>query len=45
MTITRILAALQESLLVNETTRDGWKISEHLKQCKPIAVSFDPQNL
>ncbi len=41
--MTILLAAMQNSLLVLESSNYGWKIQEHLKGCNPNAVSFDLQ--
>jgi hypothetical protein len=38
------LASLQNTLLVVYSTKDGWKVREHLKQLNPSSLSFDPQN-
>lgn len=35
---------MQNSLLVLDSSKDGWKIREHLKGYHPQTVAFDPQN-
>jgi len=42
--MTTILAAMQNSLLVLDSTKDGWKIHEHLKHHSPNSVALDPDN-
>ncbi len=42
--MTTILAAMQNSLLVLDSTKDGWKSHEHLKQHNPNTLAFDPNN-
>ena len=42
--MTTILASMENSLLVVESTRDGWKVHEHLKNCNQISIATDPQN-
>lgn len=39
-----ILAAMQNSLLVLDFTKDGWRIHEHLKQHNPNSLALDPSN-
>jgi hypothetical protein len=39
-----ILAAIQDSLLVLDSTKDGWKIYEHLKHHNPNSLAIDPKN-
>ena len=41
--MTTILASMENSLLVAESTRDGWKIHESLKNCNQICIATDPQ--
>jgi hypothetical protein len=42
--MTVILAALQNSLLVVDSTRDGWITHEHLKGYSVQTVAFDHPN-
>ena len=42
--MTTILASMQNSLLVLDSTKDGWKVHEHLKQHNPNSLAYDPQN-
>jgi photosystem II stability/assembly factor-like uncharacterized protein len=42
--MTTILASMQNSLLVLDSTKDGWNVHEHLKQHNPNSLAFDPQN-
>ena len=42
--MTTILAALQNSLLVLDSTRDGWKVYERLKQYNLNSLVVDPHN-
>ena len=42
--MTILLAALENSLLVIESSNYGWKIQEHLKGFHPTSVAVDPQN-
>lgn len=42
--MTTILAAMQNSLLVLDSIKDGWKIHEHLKHHSPNSVALDPDN-
>ena len=42
--MTTILASMENSLLVVESTRDGWKVDERLKNCNQISIATDPQN-
>jgi photosystem II stability/assembly factor-like uncharacterized protein len=38
------LAALQNSLLVVDATKDGWRVREHLKKLNPSSLALDFQN-
>jgi hypothetical protein len=42
--MTTIMAGMQDSLLILESLKDGWKTHEHLKGTHPQSVAFDPQN-
>jgi hypothetical protein len=42
--MTILFAALENSLLVIESSNYGWKIQEHLKGFHPTSVAVDPQN-
>lgn len=42
--MTTILAAMQNSLLVLDSIKEGWKIHEHLKHHSPNSVALDPDN-
>lgn len=42
--MTILLAALENSLLVMESSNDRWKVQEHLKGFHPTSVAIDPQN-
>jgi photosystem II stability/assembly factor-like uncharacterized protein len=42
--VTTILASLQNSLLVVDSTKDGWRVREPLKQLNPSSLAFDFQN-
>ena len=42
--MTTILASMENSLLMVESTRNGWKIHERLKNCNQICIATDPQN-
>lgn len=42
--MTTILASMQNLLLVLDSTKDGWRIHEHLKQYKPSSIATDPQH-
>ena len=42
--MTTILAALENSLLVIDSTKDGWTTCEHLKGYSIQTIAFDPQN-
>src|SRR5678816_2386834 len=42
--MTTVLAAMQNSLLVLDSTKDGWKVHEDLKQHSPSSLAYDPQN-
>ena len=42
--MTTILASMENSLLIVDSTRDGWKIHESLKNCNQICIATDPQN-
>ena len=42
--MTTILASMENSLLVVESSRDGWKVDERLKNCNQISIATDPQN-
>jgi photosystem II stability/assembly factor-like uncharacterized protein len=39
---TTILASMQTTLLVLNSTKDGWKVYEGLKNVNPSCVTFDP---
>ena len=40
--MTTILAALENLVLVVESSKDGWKVKEPLKGQKPSSLAFDP---
>ncbi len=42
--MTTILASMDNSLLVLDSTKDGWRVDEHLKQHNPNTLAYDPQN-
>jgi len=42
--MTSILAAMQDSLLLIESSKTGWKSRESLKGSHPQSVTFDPRN-
>ena len=42
--MTSILAAMQDSLLLIESSKTGWKTHESLKGCHPQSVTFDHRN-
>ena len=41
--MTTILASMQNSLLVLDSTKDGLKVHEHLKQHNPNSLAYDPK--
>jgi photosystem II stability/assembly factor-like uncharacterized protein len=44
MTMTTIIAAMQDSLLTLESSKTGWKTQEALKGSSPQCIAFDPRN-
>ena len=42
--MTSIIAAMQDSLLLIESSKTGWKTHESLKGCHPESVTFDHRN-
>src|SRR5215831_6098145 len=42
--MTSIIAAMQDSLLLIESSKTGWKTHESLKRCHPESVTFDHRN-
>ena len=42
--MTSIIAAMQDSLLLIESSKTGWKTHESLKGCHPQSVTFDHRN-
>ncbi|MGA9172171.1 MAG: hypothetical protein WBZ20_18690 [Nitrososphaeraceae archaeon] len=44
MTETKLMIAMQDSLLLFESSRTGWKTRESLKGTSPQCVAFDPSN-
>jgi hypothetical protein len=42
--MTTLIAGMQDSLLVFESSKDGWKTHESLKGTHPQGIAFDPQN-
>ena len=42
--MTTILASLQNSLLVMDSSKDGLRVQEHLKGLNPSSLAFDSQN-
>ncbi|HKX21093.1 MAG TPA: hypothetical protein VJM74_05435, partial [Nitrososphaeraceae archaeon] len=42
--MTSILAALENLVLVVESSKDGWKVQESLKGQKPSSLVFDPEH-
>src|SRR5215471_5726189 len=42
--MTSIIAAMQDSLLLIEPSKTGWKTHESLKGCHPESVTFDHRN-
>ena len=42
--MTSIIAAMQDSLLLIESSKTGWKSHEYLKGSHPQSVTFDPRN-
>src|ERR671920_665177 len=43
--MTTLIAGLQDSLLLLESSKMGWKTHECLKGTHPQSIAFDPQNL
>ena len=43
--MTTILASMQNSLLVLDSTKDGWKVHEHLKQHNPTSLAYTLKTL
>ena len=39
-----LIAAIQDSLLTLESSKDGWKTRESLKGTSPQCIAFDPSN-
>ena len=44
MTSTKLMIAMQDSLLLFESSKTGWKTRESLKGTSPQCVAFDPSN-
>jgi hypothetical protein len=44
MTATKLAIAMQDSLLLLESSKTGWKTRESLKGTSPQCVAFDPSN-
>ena len=44
MTATKLMIAMQDSLLLFESSKTGWKTRESLKGTSPQCVAFDPSN-
>ena len=44
MTATKLVIAMQDSLLLFESSKTGWKTRECLKGTSPQCVAFDPSN-
>ena len=42
--MTTILASLQNSLLVVDSSKDGWRVREHLKGLNPSSLALDSHN-
>jgi hypothetical protein len=42
--MTKLIAGMQNSILVLESSRDGWKTQEHLKGSHPQSIEIDPRN-
>jgi photosystem II stability/assembly factor-like uncharacterized protein len=42
--LTTILAALEDLVLIVESSKDGWKVQESLKGQKPSSLVFDPEH-
>ncbi len=42
--MTTILASLENLFLVIESTKQGWKVQEHLKRQKPSSLASDPEH-
>ena len=42
MTATKLVIAMQDSLLLLESSKTGWKTRESLKGTSPQCVAFDP---
>ena len=41
---TILIAAMQDSLLILESSKTGWKTHESLKGTSPQCIAFDPSN-
>jgi len=44
MTMTTLVAAMQDSILTLESSKTGWKTQEYLKGTSPQCIAFDPRN-
>ena len=44
MTMTTIIAAMQDSLITLESSKTEWKKKESLKGTSPQCIAFDPRN-
>ena len=44
MTMTTIIAAMQDSLITLECSKTGWRTQESLKGTSPQCLAFDPRN-
>lgn len=42
--MTKLIAGMQNSILVVESSKDGWKTQEHLKGSQPQSIVIDPRN-
>jgi hypothetical protein len=43
MTMTTLVAAIQDLLITLESSKTGWKTQEFLKGTSPQCVAFDPR--
>lgn len=44
MTMAKLMVAMQDSLLIVEPSKAGWKTHESLKGTSPPCMAFDPNN-
>jgi hypothetical protein len=42
--MTKLIAGMQNSILVLESSKNGWKTQERLKGCEPQSIEIDPRN-